>query len=57
MNEAQKKEAVADALRWVAQEAKAIQIMGVTLPKGSRLREALAVLEQTYLITTTGNRS
>lgn len=39
---------VFDALRWVAQEARAAKLTGVQLPAGSRLREALAALEQAY---------
>ena len=39
---------IRDALRWVAQEAKALRFRGVVLPPGSRLREALEALEAAY---------
>lgn len=43
-----KESKVRDTLRWVAQEARGIKMSGVTLPKGSRLREALQALEDAY---------
>jgi len=47
---------ITDALRWVAQEAKAAVMGGplaLDLPKGSRLREALKALDEAYHRTTT----
>jgi hypothetical protein len=37
---------VTDAMRWVVQEARALKLAGVELPRGSRLREALAALDE-----------
>lgn len=39
---------VRDALRWVAQEARALNMLGAIGPNGSRLREALAALDGAY---------
>lgn len=39
---------IRDALTWVAQEARALVLQGVALPPGSKLREALVTLSQTY---------
>jgi len=39
---------VRDALCWVAQEARALKMLGVIPPKGSRLREALSALDSAY---------
>lgn len=52
MTQEEKESQVRDSLRWVAQEAKALKNLGVLLPKGSRLREALEALETAYGITT-----
>lgn len=39
---------VFDALRWVAQEARAVTLVGAELPRGSKLREALDALDAAY---------
>lgn len=43
-----KESAIRDALRWVAQEAKAVVFQGVRLPTASRLRLALEQLDLAY---------
>lgn len=35
-----------DALRWIAQEARAVKLSGTNLPQGSRLREALDAFDK-----------
>lgn len=47
-NEEIKEARILDALRWVAQEARGVKMSCLTLPKESRLREALAALDEAY---------
>jgi len=48
----QKESRVKDALRWVAQEAKAVVMLGYTGPNHETLRKALDQLDQAYNVQT-----